>query len=313
MNLLRTLIGPVWVLDAVLSADGSHTLTAWRCRPGHVPEPAACDPAAVAGGVAVVTVRGHGVVTKPLAAETVIARVRAEGGTFLLSEAEDEVSFVRRERVHPVLSELERNGIRPQFVGVALSPEAAAEAFRKALRWRLLLRLTPEGSVLARTAVRRTGPLLLGLFFCLLAANAVFSPRLEARRQRLQAQLEVRERSASTAAAAGVRQRELEAAFLARPIASYAVVGDRIGGAVPRRVVLTRLEIEPLAGRFEAGKPLLRRERRAVAEGTAPVAADITEFVQALSALGCCRRVQVTHVERERDGERLIFKLEAEL
>lgn len=172
MNLLRTLIGPVWVLDAVLSADGSHTLTAWRCRPGHVPEPAACDPAAVAGGVAVVTVRGHGVVTKPLAAETVVARVRAEGGTFLHSEAGDEVSFVRRERVHPVLSELERNEIRPQFVGVALSPEAAAEAFRKALRWRLLLRLTPEGSALARAVVRRGG------VPCCWGCSSVFWPRM---------------------------------------------------------------------------------------------------------------------------------------
>ena len=140
---------------------------------------------------------------------------------------------------------------------------------------------------------------MLGLFLCLLAANAAVAPSLNTRRQTLQKELSARERTASTAADATDRQRTLLAEFSARPAVSRAVVCDRIAEAVPAQVVLTRLAVEPLTKRFEAGKPLQRQERTAV-----------STFVERLAGAACCRTVRLTNVERERDAERLVFRIE---
>ena len=117
-------------------------------------------------------------------------------------------------------------------------------------------------------------------------------------------------RTASTAADATDRQRALLAEFSARPAVSRAVVCDRIAEAVPAQVVLTRLAVEPLTKRFEAGKPLQRQERTAVVAGTAPAAGDVSTFVERLAGAACCRTVRLTNVERERDAERLVFRIE---
>ena len=129
-------------------------------------------------------------------------------------------------------------------------------------------------------------------------------------RQTLQKELSARERTASTAADATDRQRALLAEFSARPAVSRAVVCDRIAEAVPAQVVLTRLAVEPLTKRFEAGKPLQRQERTAVVAGTAPAAGDVSTFVERLAGAACCRTVRLTNVERERDAERLAFRIE---
>ena len=79
---------------------------------------------------------------------------------------------------------------------------------------------------------------------------------------------------------------------------------------MPAQVVLTRLAVEPLTKRFEAGKPLQRQERTAVVAGTAPAAGDVSTFVERLAGAACCRTVRLTNVERERDAERLVFRIE---
>ena len=196
------------------------------------------------------------------------------------------------------------------FVKPADSLLAAAGELLAGLGWRQLLRPTAEGSSLAQAVVRRAALPVLGLFLCLLAANAAVAPSLNTRRQTLQKELSARERTASTAADATDRQRTLLAEFSARPAASRAVVCDRIAEAVPAQVVLTRLAVEPLTKRFEAGKPLQRQERTAVVAGTAPAADDVSTFVERLAGAACCRTVRLTNVERERDAERLVFRIE---
>ena len=170
-----------------------------------------------------------------------------------------------------------------------------------------------EVQAAAQAVVRRAALPVLGLLLCLLTANALLSPRMNARRQALKAELAARERSASNAASSGSRQRELLAEFSKRPVAQRAVVCDRIAGAVPERVVLTQLAVEPLTKRFEARKPLQRREGIVVVSGAAPDADDVSAFVQRLSELTCCRDVRLTHVEKERDGGRLTFRIETAL
>ena len=74
MNLFPYILGPVWVLDVTLTPDG-HTIAAWRCKMGCEPQQTVYDAAAVAKGVAVVTVSGHGTIVKP-ADSQLAARVR---------------------------------------------------------------------------------------------------------------------------------------------------------------------------------------------------------------------------------------------
>ena len=318
MNLFPYILGPVWVLDVTLTPDG-HTIAAWRCKMGCEPQQTVYDAAAVAKGVAVVTVSGHGTIVKP-ADSQLAARVRDDRATFLWSEHDGRIAFVRRERLQGVLTELSEAGIHPQRIEVSAPPDTAAGELLAGLGWRQLLRPTPglggrrrprptaEGSSLAQAVVRRAALPVLGLFLCLLAANAAVAPSLNTRRQTLQKELSARERTASTAADATDRQRTLLAEFSARPAASRAVVCDRIAEAVPAQVVLTRLAVEPLTKRFEAGKPLQRQERTAVVAGTAPAADDVSTFVECLAGAACCRTVRLTNVERERDAERLPFR-----
>lgn len=262
---------------------------------------------------------GQGVVTKPDDSQ-IVARIQADTETFLWSSADGQTSFVRRDRLKHAQEELAAHGVVPIRIFCADTTtdfEKTADQFttqlHAALRWRALLRPTPESSTIAQTLVRRVGLPVLGLFLLLLMLNALFSPQLQARRQSLQTEFTAREQTSSTAATTGVRQRELLAEFAARPSVSRAVLCDRIAGAVPERIVLTRLEVEPLTKRFEAQKPLQRREGVAVVYGTAPAAGDVSAFVQRLSELTCCREVRLANVEKERDGERLLFRIETAL
>lgn len=274
---------------------------------------------AVKGCLTAVIVCGHGVVTKPDSAE-IITRIMADPETFLWSSADGRTSFIRRDRLQSLPKEFAAHDIVPYRVFCADSStdfgqtaEELAQRLYSDLHWRSLIRLTPESSSVTQVLVRRAGLPVLGLFLCLLAGNAVLSPQLNARRQTLQTHLAARERSVSTSAATGARQRELLAEFGARPASPRSVVCDRIARAVPERVLLTALEIEPLIKRFEAGKPLQCRENIAFISGAVPVAADISVFVQRLSELKCCRDVRLTNVEKERDGDRLIFRIEITL
>jgi len=109
MNLFPYILGPVWVLDATLTPDG-HTIAVWRCKMGCEPQQTVYDAAAVAKGVAVVTVSGHGTIVKP-ADSQLAARVRDDRATFLWSEHDGRIAFVRRERLQGVLAELSEAGI----------------------------------------------------------------------------------------------------------------------------------------------------------------------------------------------------------
>lgn len=308
MKLFPYILGPVWVLDVALTPDG-HTIAAWCCRAGREPVRTDYDPAAVARGIAVVTVAGHGTVSKA-ADSQLAARVAADTATFLFTESAGQLAFVRRERLEPLRCELAAAGIRPQAVFVALAPDEAATRWRAGFRWWQLGRLSDESSALAQAFVRRTALPVLGLFLCLLAANAALAPSLGRRRQQLQTEIQTRERTASTAADATARQRALLEEFSAQPSVPHAVLCDRIAAAVPEQVVLTRLAVEPLAKRFEAEKPLLRQERTAEVCGTAAAAGDVSLLVERLAAEVCCRTVRLAHVERERDAERLVFRIE---
>lgn len=316
MKLLSRILNRIAFVRADFAADGNCRTEVFLWRTGGV---APAERSAAKGLLAAVVVCGHGVVTKPDGSQ-IAARIKADPETFLWSSAGGGTSFVRRERLGALTEELAAEGIVPVRIFCADAGagfETLAEEFARqvyaGLRWRSLVRPGVESSAAAQAVVRRAALPVLGLFLCVLAANAVFSPRLNARRQALQQQITARERTASNAASAGARQRELLAEFSKRPAAPWAVVCDRVAGAVPDRVVLTQLAVEPPTKRFEARKPLQRLEGRVVVCGTAPEASDVSAFVRRLSEEACCRGVRLMNVEKERDGDRLSFRIETAL
>ena len=314
--MLSRILNRIAFIRAEFAPDGTCRTETYLWQRGGL---APAERAAAKNMLSAVVACGHGVVTKPDGAE-LVARVKADAGTFLWSAAGGRTSFVRRERLQKLRAELAGEGVVP--VAVFCTDAAAdfgqvVEGFARqlydSLRWRALFRFTPGSSAVAQAVARRIRIPVLGAFLLLLAANAAFSPQLNARRQALQTELAARERTASGAASADARQRKLLAEFAAGAGVRRAVLCDRIGRAVPARAVLTALDVEPLAKRFEAGKPLQRRENTVVVSGTAPAAADISDFVQRLAGTGCCREVRLTHVEKERDGDRLAFRIETAL
>lgn len=316
MKLLPYILNRIAFIRAEFAPDGncSTEVFLWRTD-GITP----AERSAVKNALPVVVACGYGVVTKPDESE-IVTRIKADPETFLWSSEGGMTSFVRREHLGPLTEELAAEGIVPVRIfcadGSADFEKNAGEFARQLyarLRWRTFVRPTAESSAVAQALVRRLALPVLGVFLCVLAANAVLSPDLNARRQTLQEEIAVRERTASNAASAGAWQRDLLAEFSTRRAVSWAVVCDRVAGAVPERVVLTQLAVEPLTKRFEAGKPLQRLDDRAVICGTASAASDVSAFIRQLSELTCCRDVRLMNVEKERDGDRLAFRIETAL
>lgn len=311
MNLFPYILGPVRVLDITLTAD-SHTTQAWRCKYGRDPQRTDYDAAEVAKGISVVTVSGHGVVTKPAASEIAV-RVRADPQTFITTEHDGQSVFVRRERLQPLLDELAAAGIHPQQVVCGQTAAACVQTFFDRLGWRDLLRTNARASALAQALVRRIGPLLLGVFLLLLAVNAVVGPGWQSRRQTLMQARQAQDAAGTQSARSSLRQRQLLESFRQRLPVDYWLLADRIGRAVPPEVALLQLELEPLAGRIEAGKPVKRAERTVRITGRSRTSSAITGLNETLTRLPAVREVRLTQVERVRDDERLQFQIELRL
>lgn len=316
MKLLPHILGRMAFVRAESAPNGSWRTEVFLWRKGVL---APCRRSAAKTLPAAVILSGHGVVTKPEDAP-IAARVRSDAATFLWSSACGRVSFVRRERIETLAEELAAEGIVPvqlfcadETVGLESQADVFARQLLAQLGWRSLLRPTARSSAFAQALVRRIGPLYLVAILLLLGTNAVLAPRLQARRELLRSELAARESGRSDDASADARRREMIAAYGPPPFPSRAMLCDAIAGAVPERVVLTRLEIEPPLKRFEAGKPLLRRENTVLIYGVASEAEDLSRFMEGLSALSVCRAPRLARVECERDGDRLTFRIETVL
>lgn len=312
MKWLHYLIGPVRVFDVRWAADGGYTSSVFRCRPGTEPEEVDYNPETVRKYVWLLTVSGHGVVSKPADAPGIAARVSADAETFVASRADGVLSFVRRERLQPLTDELASSGVYPQRIEVARPPRSVADAFYDQVRGRDLLHLEERASSLAQTAARRLLLPVLGTFLLLLGVNAVIGPSLQTERGRLEMQEAQLRRTGEVREAGTAERNRLLGDFARRLEVPYAILCDRIGACVPGQVRLTALEIEPPRKRFESGKPLLRSERTVVVRGECDGSSEIGNFVRRLEQTGLARRIRLELVESRREGG-LRFSLNLEL
>ena len=312
MNFLKILAGPLYVVDFRFTAEGEPERIVWRCDGRKAPVHIEIVWMKPPQGIWAVTVQGQGVVSKPSSAPGVAGRVTSDPATFVWSESEGVVSFVRRERLQPILDELAGQQIFAQHIAVGEPPQKVAQEFYAGLRWGDLLRIGDRASSLSQAVGRRLLPGVLGLFLILLGANAAVSGSLQTERQQLQALSEQRQRSGRMQAE-GVAERErLLADFSRKPAIPYSLLCDRIGACVPEEVRLTLLDVEPLSQRFEAGKSLQRILQHVIVGGECSRSSQIGSFVEGLANSRIARSVRLTSVESTRDGA-LQFRIDLEL
>ena len=290
---------PILFLTAEYDASGRYSLSARRQNGEEVV--GAWTPL-VRSHIVAVVVCGHGVITKPADGD-IVRRVEADEDTFLSSRSGDDVSFFRRERMSSLESDLALRGIVPAgrfcTAKAADMPAAAAiyaERIRIATSPRRLLRPSDTSSAVLQACARRIYIPVLCVWLSLLSANAFISAKLNSERERLRGVLSAREHSESRRAADN----------------ESAVVCDRIAAAVPEPVRLRSIGVEPPIKRFEAGKPLLRRENNVTVIGSAPSSAAVSEFVARLSASGVFRSVNLASIGRERNASTLDFEIDLE-
>lgn len=175
MKPLTRIFGRIVFVRAEFTADGTWCTDVFVWSGGSLK---AADRAAAKNNLAAVVLCGYGIVTKSDDAP-IVSRVTADSQTFVWSTAEGRTSFVRRERLCPLLEELAGEGIVPAGIFCADSgaefgnvATAYARQLYNGLRWRGLLRLTAESSAVAQVLVRRAALPVLGGMLCLLAANA---------------------------------------------------------------------------------------------------------------------------------------------
>lgn len=316
MKLLACILNRIALVRADRLPDGTCCTEAYLLRRGVLSQ---AGPADIKGLPVLVLVFGSGVVTKPDGAQ-IVARIRADEKTFVWNSCGGNTSFMRREHLSGVRAELATRSIVPVRLFCAdersdleVVAIACARQFSESLHWKQLINISEESSAVVQALVRRAALPVLGVFLSLLAANTLLSSRLDLRRGLLQAEFAARERAESESASSDAGLRKLLEAFGGRPVPCRSIVCDRIARAVPEKVKLAALEIEPLIKRFEAGKPLQRREGMAAVRGNAPTAAEISLFVQRLTESAYCREVRLVSVEKSREANDLVFRIELKL
>jgi len=270
------------------------------------------------GRPVLISVSGYGIVTKPTEDTAIVEKVTSDPETFAWSfsdEKEDSgsISFVRREQVEPLGQRLAENGI--PFMDIRYGPAAAdpeQEALRQAerfyrdtLKWRTLLRPTPEGRMVAKAAERRLRLPVLGLMLLLLVVNTFASGSLRERRAQQRSVLSAREKRQD---ASQVRS-EQRRAFSHRLPYRHAPLLDRAASHVPLSVTLTSLAVQPLSKTLEEGKdPVFASETLSI-RGVTNDASAVSELMTGLRSEPPLREARLEGLKQNRESGATEFKI----
>lgn len=308
----RILLGPIWVLELILSPN-THIFQIWRFKDGKSQKISDSHPRMVANKVLCLTISGHGVIEKSVSSN-LATRVRAESETFIWNERNEELFFVRRDRVREILEYLASEYIFPQNIFVGISPQQVYSDTLKMLKWHQFMYPTLEGSVLLQNLIRRICPLVLGIYFILLCTNLVLRPSVETQWQKLRTEFSTRKLQDEKLVATNTQIQTIQNSFLKLFHEwTYSVICDHIAAMVPEGVILTSLKIEPLVKRLEEGKFPERKENTVLIEGLASTAMDVSVFVEKLAQYKYFQKVQLLQLGYPQKKKNLSFQVEIHL
>ena len=274
------------------------------------------------GRPVLISVSGYGVVTKPAEDTAIVGKVTSEPETFAWSfsdEKEDSgsISFVRREQVEPLGQRLAANGIPSiniRYERVAADPEQEAlrqaeRFYRDTLKWRTLLRPTPEGRMVAKAAERRLRLPVLGLMLLLLVVNTFASGSLRERHAQQRTVLSAREKKQDASQARSEQRRAAVAEFSRRLPYRHALLLDRVASHVPPAVTLSVLAVQPLSKTLEEGKdPVFVSETLSI-RGVTNDASAVSELITGLRSEPLLREARLEGLEQNRESGATEFKI----
>ena len=268
------------------------------------------------GRPVLISVSGYGIVTKPTEDTAIVEKVTSDPETFAWSfsdEKEDSgsISFVRREQVEPLGQRLAANGIPSiniRYERVAADPEQEAlrqaeRFYRDTLKWRTLLRPTPEGRMVAKAAERRLRLPVLGLMLLLLVVNTFASGSLQERRAQQRSVLSAREKRQDTSQARSEQRRAAVAAF------SHRLLLDRAASHVPSSVTLTSLAVQPLSKTLEEGKDPVFASNTLSIRGVTNDASAVSELMTGLRSEPPLHEARLEGLEQNRESGATEFKI----
>ena len=274
------------------------------------------------GRPVLISVSGYGIVTKPTEDTAIVEKVTSDPETFAWSfsdEKEDSgsISFVRREQVEPLGQRLAANGIPSiniRYERVAADPEQEAlrqaeRFYRDTLKWRTLLRPTPEGRMVAKAAERRLRLPVLGLMLLLLVVNTFASGSLQERRAQQRTVLSAREKRQDASQARSEQRRAAVAAFSHRLPYRHALLLDRAASHVPLSVTLTSLAVQPLSKTLEEGKdPVFASETLSI-RGVTNDASAVSELMTELRSEPPLHEARLEGLKQNRESGATEFKI----
>lgn len=274
------------------------------------------------GRPVLISVSGYGVVTKPAEDTAIVGKVTSEPETFAWSfsdEREDSgsISFVRREQVEPLGQRLAANGIPVmdiRYGPVAADPEQEAlrqaeRFYRDTLKWRTLLRPTPEGRMVAKAAERRLRLPVLGLMLLLLVVNTFASGSLRERHAQQRTVLSAREKKQDASQARSEQRRAAVAEFSHRLPYRQALLLDRAASHVPLSVTLTSLAVQPLSKTLEEGKdPVFVSETLSI-RGVTNDASAVSELMTELRSEPPLHEARLEGLKQNRESGAIEFKI----
>ena len=274
------------------------------------------------GRPVLISVSGYGIVTKPTEDTAIVGKVTSDPETFAWSfsdEKEDSgsISFVRREQVEPLGQRLAANGIPfmdIRYGRAAADPEQEAlrqaeRFYRDTLKWRTLLRPTPEGRMVAKAAERRLRLPVLGLMLLLLVVNTFASGSLRERRAQQRTVLAARGKRQDASQVRSEQRRAAVAAFSHRLPYRHALLLDRAASHVPLSVTLTSLAVQPLSKTLEEGKdPVFASETLSI-RGVTNDASAVSELMTGLRSEPLLREARLESLEQNRESGETEFKI----
>ncbi len=336
-SLLQRLTGPVTVLRIRFTdtANYSMSLFVLDCTGEQIrvlhredePDAAVLKRECAARPV-LVSVAGHGIITKPADGSPLVEKVKADPETFAWSFSNDDlpsgpdvqtrsITFVRRGQVEPLLLQLAESGIptagmRYDTPGEEPEPEASREAlyfYRARLKWRTAVRPTPWGNMLCKALARRLRLPVLGLMLLLLVVNALASASLEDRRAEQRTVLAAREKTRGVSQARSEQRRAAVTEFSQRLAYRHAWLLDRTASHVPREITLTSLAVQPLVKRLEDAKdPVFASETLSV-RGRTDDAAAVSRLIAGLKSDPPFRKAKLEQLEQNRESGSTEFKI----
>lgn len=281
-----------------------------------------CAEKECSGRPVLISVSGYGIVTKPTEDTAIVEKVTSDPETFAWSfsdEKEDSgsISFVRREQVEPLGQRLAANGIPSiniRYERVAADPEQEAlrqaeRFYRDTLKWRTLLRPTPEGRMVAKAAERRLRLPVLGLMLLLLVVNTFASGSLQERRAQQRSVLSAREKRQDTSQARSEQRRAAVAEFSRRLPYRHALLLDRVASHVPPAVTLSVLAVQPISKALEDGRdPVFLIETLSI-RGVTNDASTVSELMTGLRSEPPLHEARLEGLEQNRESGATEFKI----